>query len=154
DADELPRLVLERLAATGQKVAIVEGVTGGLVTTWLTEAWQRSGNGVSGERVAGSVIAYEPDIMRTLGVPANLLERLPVGAAEVVAALAMAIRAFFKADLGVAIGPYTLPAAQAAAVGPAARMENPDEVKRLPTQVVIAVARDVGTTVRTLELPA
>ncbi|NLF03181.1 MAG: CinA family nicotinamide mononucleotide deamidase-related protein [Anaerolineales bacterium] len=154
DSEELPRLVIDRLAATGRKVAIAEGLTGGLVSSWLTEAWQLNGNSVSGESVAGSVIAYEPELMRTLGVPANLLERLPAGAAEVVAALAVAIKAFFKADLGVAIGPYTLPAVEAAADGPAARMEDPDEVKRLPTQVAIAVARDVGTTVRTLELPA
>lgn len=154
DTDELPRMVIERLATTGQKVAVAEGLTGGLLTSWLTEAWERSGNGVSGERVAGSVIAYEAELMRTLGVPANLLERLPVGAADVVAALAMAIRAFFKADLGVAIGPSTVLTAQQAAGGSAARDENPVEDERLPTQVVIAVARDVGTTVKTLELPA
>lgn len=154
DGDELPQLVLDRLDETGQKVAVAEGLTGGLMTSWLTEAWQQRGNRVDGERLAGSVIAYEPELMRTLGVPANLLERLPLGAADLVAALAVAIRAFFKADLGVAIGPSTVAAPSQAAGGPAQRGVNPVEVERLPTQVAIAVARDVGTTVRTLELPA
>ncbi len=154
DTDDLPTLVVNRLATTGQKVAVAEGLTGGLLTSWLTEAWQENGNGVGGERVAGSVIAYEPELMRTLGVPANLLERLPLGAAEVVAALAMAIRAFFKADLGVAIGPSITAPGTKPGSGPAPRDEDPVEVKRLPTQVAVAIARDVGTTVRTLELPA
>ncbi len=154
DGEELPQLVTRQLARMGRKVAVVEGLSGGLLTSWLTEAAHSTPSAVDDENIAGSVIAYEPELMRTLGVPAHLLERLPAGAAEVVAALATAIRAFFKADFGVAIGPGMLVAAQQEADGPAPRDVDPVEVERLPTTVVIAVARDVGTTVRTLELPA
>ncbi len=154
DADELPRLVLERLEETGARLAIAEGLTGGLLTSQLTEAAQERSVSARGENIAGCVIAWDPELMRTLGVPADLLERLPLGAAEVVVALAEAIRAFFTADFGVAIGPRIALAANSAAGTPGRGGERPEEVERLPTQVVVAIARDVGTTVKTLDLPA
>lgn len=154
DQDELPGLVLDELARRGERLAVAEGLTGGLLTGMLSAAAQERAPAPERESLAGSVIAWNAETMRTLGVPAELLERLPLGAAEVVAALAVAIRAFFTAELGVAIGPRIALAASSAAGAPGQGDEEPDEVKRLPTRVVVAVTRDVGTTVKSLELPA
>lgn len=154
DEDELPNLVIDRLRERGVRLAVAEGLTGGLLTSWLTEAAAGRGTHVNHESLAGSVIAYEPELMRTLGVPANLLQRLPLGATEVVAALAAAIRAFFTADFGVAVGFGVVPPTAGVARASAPGDEKPDEVKRLPTTVAIAIATEDGTTVKALELPA
>ncbi len=157
DQQELPTLVIDALCQRGAKMALADGVTGGLLTGLLSAAQEASGRNPESECSLTSVIAWEPELMRTLGVPANLLERLPTGAAEVVIALAAAIRAFFTADLGVAIGLCPLldpdhPSGGAAGSAGRPGDESPVEVERLPTQVVIAIADDDGTTVSTFKL--
>lgn len=163
DDDDLPQLVLRALIERGRRVAVAEGLSGGYLAHALSEAADAVpgavtlGNG--GGALAGSVIAWEPDRMRALGVPDDLLQRLPAGAAEVVAALAAAVRAFFAADYGVAIGHPVVrhgrPGwASASHLGASAGGVGPDEDERAPTRVMIAIAADAGTTVETLDLPA
>src|SRR5690606_40082256 len=60
---------------------------------------------------AGSVVAWRPETMRTLLPHLAALQRLPDGlaaaTAEVVAAVAVAVRTMFAADVGIAVGyPY------------------------------------------------
>lgn len=199
DADDLPRLVLSALRGKGQRLAIAEAMTGGVLSGYLLGADDgvdqlsrpKSLNGKTPEArvhdsprfgaIGGSVIACDLETMRALGVPLRLLQRLPSGAAEVVAALAAAIRAFFRADLGIAnLGPCVpalaashnsvtdepgarsgagVPAApspmtgQAGGGAPNAPGARPAEDERSITRVVIAIASESGTSVKTLDLP-
>jgi nicotinamide-nucleotide amidase len=161
DGDELADLALRELVARGKRVAILEGATGGFLASLLTEAADSvPGTNLDedgGGPLAGSVIAWDPDRMRALGAPVDLLQRLPAGAADIVSVLAAAVRAFFAADIGIAIGhpmardghgstAATRPGATVGGVGP-------EEDQRAPVRVMIAIAADAGTTVETLDLP-
>lgn len=197
DSDDLPRLVVSALRERGQRLAIAEGSTGGVLTGYLVGADDGvdqlgrpktlNGRPASPEQaaprfgaVSGSVITCDSETMRALGVPLGLLQKLPYGAVEVVAALAAAVRAFFKADLGVAnLGPCVpvLAASNDASiaepgVGKLTRMQAEEAPRsgppgvlpavpgakpvgddRTTTRVVIAIATASGTSVKTLDLP-
>jgi nicotinamide-nucleotide amidase len=203
DGDELPDLVLKAMRSRGWRLALAEGFSGGLLTELLEQALDaderselRPGTGEgSVERVpaslgahglgqrtlAGSVIAWQPETMKTLGPTMDLLRRLPTGlpagAAELVAAIAAAVRALFAADVGLAVGypqSVSLPiAGDDAAVGTARGDAGPNEAVNTRvhgggqitahgnantpdqryTRLVIALATDEGTTVETLSLP-
>ncbi|HRN17567.1 MAG: CinA family nicotinamide mononucleotide deamidase-related protein [Trueperaceae bacterium] len=193
NGDDLPSLVLALLRARGQRVAIAEGATGGVLTGYLvgaddgTDPLARPKNLAGSPSVApdrsgairGSVIACDVETMRALGVHTRLLQRLPYEAVELVAALAAAVRAFFKADIGIAnLGPCVpvlaapsnldFDARSAADVdtdsgappppGSVSGASNvvggrPVEEERLMTKVVIAIASDSGTSVKHLDLP-
>ncbi len=161
NGDDLAVLALRELLAQGKRVAVADGATGGFLSTLLTEAVDAlpggNGDGNGGGALAGSVIAWEPERMRALGIPVDLLQRLPAGAADFVVSLAAAVRAFFAADIGIAVGhPVahrghgTMTAAHpGSTVGDA----GPEEDQRAPVRVMIAIAVDAGTTVETLDLP-
>ncbi|MFO7545397.1 MAG: CinA family nicotinamide mononucleotide deamidase-related protein [Trueperaceae bacterium] len=161
DGDELADLALRALVARGKRVAILEGATGGLLSTLLTDAADTvpgaNVGGDGGGPLAGSVIAWDLDRMRALGVPFDLLLRLPAGAADIVSVLAAAVRAFFAADIGIAIGhPMARDGhGSTAATRPGASVGDvgPEEDQRAPVRVMIAIAADAGTTVETLDLP-
>src|SRR5690606_31952229 len=114
DSDELPALVHAALADRGWRLALAEGFSGGLVTELLEQALDEDGQAEAGTKarpsvgtLAGSVIAWQPENMKTLGPAIDLLRRLPTGlpagAAELVAAVAAAVRALFVADVGLAV---------------------------------------------------
>ncbi|HNQ98998.1 MAG TPA: CinA family nicotinamide mononucleotide deamidase-related protein [Trueperaceae bacterium] len=197
DSDDLPRLVVSALRERGRRLAIAEGGTGGVLTGYLVGAddgvdqlgrpkalnGKAATSGPASQRlgaVSGSVITCDLETMRTLGVPIGLLQKLPYGAVEVVAALAAAVRAFFKADLGVAnLGPCVpvlaasndvsiaepdvgkltrtqageSPQAGPPGVLPPVPGAKPVGDDRTTTRVVIAIATESGTSVKTLDLP-
>ena len=100
------------------------------------------------EALAGAVIAWNADSMATLGVAPDLLARLPAAAAEVVAALAVSVRALFDVDYSIAVGP-ALPLQD----GGPGDVSRPDGNESAATRVVIAIAGPSGTTVETLTFP-
>ena len=194
DADELPRLVLAALRARRQRVAIAEGSSGGVLTGYLVGADEgvdplARPTSLAGAThaptravgaIGGSVIACDSETMRALGVDNSLLDRLPHGVVEVAVALAIAVRAFFKVDLGVAnLGPCvpvlaayddansderSAPRSAGTANGGSsppgraptsagARGAGPAGEERPLTRVVIAIASGTGTSVRTVDLP-
>ena len=181
DAEELPRKVLEALVAKGRRLAVAEGLSGGLLSELLEEAQDDLtpdlGQGVEAEllrrSLAGSVIAWQPDSMRNLRPALELLTRLPAGlpagAAKVVAAVAAAVRGIFAADVGLAIG-YPVAASEGVTDAPPSKSvaagearTNQDESEReagsglqVPhtTHLVIAISDADGTLTKTLELPA
>ena len=142
DDEHLPELVIDRLRASGLSLAVAEMGSAGTLAEIL--------GGVEGaeEAVRGAVVAWSPETMATLGVPTELLARLPRAASDVVAALAVSIRALFGSDLGVAVGPVQLIGADGADgdVGP-------DWNERASARVVIAIAAERGASVETLTLP-
>lgn len=190
DDDDLPSLIMRELRTKGQRLAVAEGSSGGLLTGYLVGAADpAAGAGrVSGPTGAaqasgalcGSVIACDVETMRTLGVDMRLLQRLPYGAVEVVVALAAAVRAFFGADIGVSnLGPCAPALAAstdlnlvvgsaasgagsaaggaapqgASAAASRAAGARPVEDEHPLTRVVIAIASETGTSVKTLDLP-
>ncbi|HEX7039104.1 MAG TPA: CinA family nicotinamide mononucleotide deamidase-related protein [Trueperaceae bacterium] len=194
DGDEMASVVLRRLAERGLTLAVAEGASGGLLTELLEEALDaqhrggrlESGAPGGGEAVAagdeeragpghgalaGSVVAWRPETMRTLLPHLTALQRLPAGlhagAAEVVAAVAAAVRALFAADVGIAIGyPYLAhaTAGQGGASAGAADVHAPpseDEIepgtvggrRRPQLRLEIALSDGDRTTSQTLSLP-
>ncbi len=142
DDDELPALVVAALRRRGQRLALLEMASGGTLSEAL--------GSVPGapEALAGSVIAWAPETMASLGIATEDLARLPRAAVEVVAALAASIRALLRTDYGLAVGP-----AQPATGDGADSVLGSDEDERAATRVVIAIAAEGGGTVKTLTLP-
>ena len=192
--DEMATLVVRRLLERGLTLASAEGASGGLLSALLEEAKEDLGpaglfdsnepglrdqdargghivqydDGVDLPRaLAGSVIAWRPETMRTLLPTLELLKRLPTGinagAAEVVAAVALAVRTMFAADVGLAIGyPYAVSAATGTGASDVHARPSEDEnetgtVRRtgarpqLRLEIALAVGDDITT--RTLTLP-
>jgi nicotinamide-nucleotide amidase len=96
--EELPALVVKRLSARGERVALAESCTGGLVASLLTE--------VPGAAVAldHGVVAYA-DAMKAevLGVPRQLLEAHGAVSEPVARALAEGARRVGRAAWGIGI---------------------------------------------------
>jgi PncC family amidohydrolase len=90
--------IIGLLVESGKMLAVAESCTGGLIGHRLTQ--------VSGSSAAflGGVIAYHNSVKeKTLGVPADMLER--EGAVSEATALAMAegVRRLLGADIGLAV---------------------------------------------------
>ena len=96
--DELPRLVVERLLARGERVALAESCTGGLLAETLTAV-----PGASGAFDLG-VVAYANEMKsRVLGVPLELISAHGAVSGPVAGALAERVRAAGGAAWGVGI---------------------------------------------------
>ncbi len=153
DADELPALVLAQLAATDRTLAVAEGLSGGLLTSLLTERADE-GSASPTRRLAGSVILTGSRSITAIGVSPTALGGSPIGSPEVVEATAEAVRSFFGADVGVAVG--LVDSAAPAATTPSAGVSASPQAAGAgtPNRLALAVANGGRTTVRTMELPA
>jgi competence/damage-inducible protein CinA-like protein len=93
----LEEVVARLLAARGVSIAVAESCTGGLIGQRLTRTPGASAF------LDGGVIAYSDAAKRRwLGVPDGLLERHGAVSAEVARAMAEAVRAQARTDLGIA----------------------------------------------------
>jgi nicotinamide-nucleotide amidase len=98
DGRELPQVVVELLAERGQRIALAESCTGGLLSSRITD-------------VAGASAVFERGVVtysnrakaEELGIEPALIERHGAVSAEVAAAMAAGARAVAKADVGVGI---------------------------------------------------
>jgi nicotinamide-nucleotide amidase len=96
--DELPRLVVERLARRGERVALAESCTGGMVAEMITSV-----SGSSGVFDLG-VVAYANEAKQgVVGVPAPLLEAHGAVSEPVARALAEGVRRLGRATWGIGI---------------------------------------------------
>jgi nicotinamide-nucleotide amidase len=96
--EELPGLVVERLLARGERVALAESCTGGLLAETLTTV-----PGASGAFDLG-VVAYANEAKtRILGVPPGLLAAHGAVSAPVAGALAEGVRASAGATWGIGV---------------------------------------------------
>jgi nicotinamide-nucleotide amidase len=96
--DELPELVVERLAARGERVAVAESCTGGLVAELLTRV-----PGASAVFDLGVVAYANAAKERFLGVPGALLATHGAVSEEVARALAEGARREAAATWGIGI---------------------------------------------------
>lgn len=94
DGDELAECVAGRLAAKGASLALMEDATGGRLAETVASA--PSGRGA----LRGAVIAWSAEAMATLGVRGGAGTRGESRAVEA----ADAARAFFAADVAIAVG--------------------------------------------------
>jgi nicotinamide-nucleotide amidase len=96
DKQELPQLIVERLADQHLTVATMESLTGGMVGEMLTS--------VAGASAIypGGVVAYSSQVKAAFGVPTELLERHGSVSREVAGAMAEAAARLFSADYGLA----------------------------------------------------
>jgi nicotinamide-nucleotide amidase len=99
--DELEHVVARRLAEHGKTLAVAEWGTGGLVQHWLHDAC-----GDMREFLGGAVVRSRESLVRSLRVPAEVLDRYGENSRETVAAMAERCRAEFGADLALAVGPF------------------------------------------------
>ena len=105
---QLASLLLRR----GQTLALMESFTGGLLASNLAE--------VDGKEdfLRGSVVAYGDDVLETLGVDPQLMERFGSISAQTAEAMAQASRRRFNADVGMGVtGVVTEPSHSSDPVG-------------------------------------
>lgn len=96
DQEQLHHVVGRLLLARGQTVATAESLTGGLVTSLLTEI-----PGISAALLGGCV-AYANEVKQSqLGVPAALLQEHGAVSAPVAEAMAQGVRQRYGADYGL-----------------------------------------------------
>jgi len=133
DDDSLAGVLVTRLAAAGQTVAVAESLTAGLVGAALTE--------VAGSSAVfrGGVQVYATDLKATLaGVPQGVLDEHGAVSAPTAEALAAGVRERLGATYGLAL---------TGVAGPDEQEGHP------PGTVFVAVAGPAGTTSRAVRLP-
>ena len=133
DDDSLARVVVARLTAAGQTVAVAESLTAGLVGAALTE--------VAGSSAVfrGGVQVYATDLKASLaGVPQDVLDEHGAVSARTAEALAQAVRGRLGATYGLAL---------TGVAGPDPQEGHP------PGTLHVAVAGPDGTVSRSLRLP-
>ena len=97
DEDTLPALVHRRLAAEGKTLAVMESLTGGLLSELLTEVPGSS------RTFVGGMVSYTREAKARFGVPREVLERHGEVSAETARAMAEAARAFLGTSFGLAV---------------------------------------------------
>jgi len=128
DDTELQHVVAGMLAERGQKIAVVEGGTAGVVAEWLHETDQ-SDVVLRGGLAVGDEVA----LVETLGVPRNVVEAYGPCSAEVATAMAERCRALFHSDYGLAV--TAIPRGEA---------ETFHLALATPHEVVVRPARTIG----------
>ncbi|MDZ5661814.1 nicotinamide-nucleotide amidohydrolase family protein [Nocardioides sp. S-58] len=94
--DALARRVLEQLARRGETVATAESLTGGMLSSWLTDVPGASRSFV------GGVVSYATRVkVAVLDVPADVVDRHGVVSEECAIAMARGTRARLDASWGV-----------------------------------------------------
>ena len=97
DKETLQSIVGSLLQARNQSLAIMESLTGGLLSSTITDV---SG---SSHYFVGGVVAYSNKVKQQLGVPREIIEQYGVISDETARAMAHAIRDGFGADFGLGI---------------------------------------------------
>ena len=97
DEDTLPALVLRRLGAEGRTLAVMESVTGGLLSELITEVPGAS------KSFLGGVVSYTGGVKARLGVPQEVIASHGQVSRETALAMAGVVRDFLGADYGLAV---------------------------------------------------
>jgi nicotinamide-nucleotide amidase len=93
--ETLGSVVVGGLIDSEQRVATAESVTGGLISSLLTDVTGSS------RVLAGSLVPYSAEAKRALGLPPDLLRRDAIVSADMAVALAELARMTFAADWGI-----------------------------------------------------
>ena len=106
DKDTLQSVVGRYLTARNQTLAVMESLTGGRLSSTITDVVGSS------TYFIGGIVSYNTDINVQMGVPQGILDKYGAVSEEAVRAMAHAVRELLKADFGLGItgvaGPDTL----------------------------------------------
>jgi nicotinamide-nucleotide amidase len=97
DKETLQAVVGRLLQARNQSLAIMESVTGGLLSSIITDFPSSS------KHFVGGVVAYSAKVKDLMGVPRETIEQYGAVSEEAARAMAHAIRERFEADFGLGI---------------------------------------------------
>jgi len=95
--ETLQSVVGNLLQARNQTLAVMESVTGGLLSSTITDV------PISSKHFIGGVAAYSIKVKEQMGVPHEIIEQYGTVSEEVARAMAHAIRERFGADFGLGI---------------------------------------------------
>jgi nicotinamide-nucleotide amidase len=97
DKDTLQSVIGKHLSSRNQWVAVMESLTGGSLSSTITDYPSSS------KHFIGGIVAYSPDLKIEMGVPRETIEQFGVISAETARAMAHAVRERLKADYGLGI---------------------------------------------------
>jgi nicotinamide-nucleotide amidase len=97
DKETLQSVVARHLSERNKRLAVMESLTGGLLSSTITD------HPGSSKHFVGGVVSYSPDLNVQMGVPRETIERYGVVSEETARAMARAIREQFHADYGLGI---------------------------------------------------
>jgi nicotinamide-nucleotide amidase len=127
DEETIEQLIFDLLAARGHRIATAESMTGGLVSAALTSIPG------SGEVFRGGVVAYDPDLKKSLLGVGDISRVVTVEVAE---QMAIGVRDLLGADVGVSV------------TGSA----GPEALEKPPGTIVIGVSTQERTMARELRM--
>ena len=97
DKDTLPSVVGKHLQQRQQWVAVMESLTGGMLSSTLTDVPGSS------KYFIGGIVSYSPDLKAQMGVPRETMAQYGVVSEETARAMAHAVRWRLGADFGIGI---------------------------------------------------
>ncbi len=97
DKDTLQGVVGKYLAERGQWLAVMESLTGGLLSSVITDSPGSS------RYFIGGIVSYSPDLKVQMGVPREVIDQYGVISEQTARAMAHAVRERFHADYGLGI---------------------------------------------------
>jgi nicotinamide-nucleotide amidase len=95
--DTLQGVVGKYLTERGQWLAVMESLTGGLLSSVITDSPGSS------RHFIGGIVAYNPDLKVQMGVPREVIDQYGVISEQMARAMAHAVREYLHADYGLGI---------------------------------------------------
>jgi len=97
DKDTLQSVIGKQLSARNQWLAVMESITGGLLSSTITDYPSSS------QHFIGGIVSYTLELKVQMGVPHEIIERYGVISEETARAMAHAVRERLGADYGLGI---------------------------------------------------
>jgi len=97
DKDTLQSVIGKHLSSRNQWLAVMESLTGGLLSSTITDYPSSS------KHFIGGIVSYSPDLKVQMGVPREIIEEYGVISEETARAMAHVVRERLGADYGLGI---------------------------------------------------
>jgi nicotinamide-nucleotide amidase len=97
DKDTLQSVIGKQLSSRNQSLAVMESLTGGLLSSTITDYPSSS------QHFIGGIVSYNPDLKVQMGVPSEIIKRYGDISEETARAMAHAVRERLGADYGLGI---------------------------------------------------
>ena len=97
DRDTLQSVIGKQLSTRNQWLAIMDSITGGLLSSTITD------NPGSSQHFKGAIVSYNPELHIQMGVPREIIDQYGVISEETARAMAHVVRERLGADYGLGI---------------------------------------------------